>query len=229
MEGFLSLLAFGTLWYFLLTGGWIIAIFWCVETESGWGSGIWTILYLCFLQFIAKVNFLYEIIHHPIVSLIWVLSYFMAGFLWSWVKWWLFVHKKAEEYREKRYSFLKSKQDERPRIANTSAVPEKYLRVDKYGENVISMGDITLDTPVPEFLKKDWEFNLRCTDAFPTVRKNKKKISMWITYWPVSMVWSLVNDFVKKFIRTLVMKCRVLYDGITKSAFKGLDIPVEKD
>jgi hypothetical protein len=209
MQAFMEIFMFGTVWYFLVTAAWMVAILWCVEKESPLGSGIWLILYLCFLQFLAKVNFFDQIIHHPASSALWVLGYFIAGFLWSFVKWWLYVHKKAEKFSEARCQFLKDHQNS----YNRKSVSHSELK------------EITLDTKVPESLMDEWKNHIKLYGTVPKVRENKGKISMWVTYWPASMVWSVVNDFVKKFIRAIVMKCRKIYEGITKSAFKGLDVP----
>lgn len=209
MFSFFDVFVFGTMWYFLVTAAWVVAILWCVEKENPIGSGIWLILYLCFLQFLAGVNFLDQAVHHPIVSALWVFGYFVVGFLWSFVKWWLYVHKKAEEFSRIRHGFLIGRQISYNRKAVTH--PE--------------LGNITEDTKIPENLMDEWKSHISCHGVIPRVRDNKGKISMWVIYWPASMVWSLVNDFVKKFIRIIVMKCRKIYEGITKRAFKGLDVP----
>ena len=206
-----DLFIFGTAWYFLVTAAWIVAILWCVEKENPLGLGIWLILYLCFLQFLAKVDFFDQITHHPAASAFWILGYLIAGFLWSFIKWWLYSHKKAEEFSRVRCRFLKENQAH----YNKKAVIHPEL------------GNITEDTKVPANLMDDWKRHIVCCGAIPRVRENKGKISIWVTYWPASMIWSLVNDFVKKFIRVIVMKCRKIYEGITKSAFKGLDVPPE--
>jgi hypothetical protein len=88
-------------------------------------------------------------------------------------------------------------------------------------------GTITMDTKVPEEAQEDWKSFTRFKDVVPQVKDKKGKISIWIMYWPVSMIWSLVNDFVKKVLRIIIMKCRVVYDGITKDVFKKLDVPTE--
>lgn len=224
MEHFLSVFSFGSVLFFILTAAWVFAIFWCVEKEKPIGSGIWLIIYLCFLQFVVGVNFLNGVIHHPTIALLWVLGYFVLGFFWSFAKWWIFVHKKADKYREIRFNYLKERREGRTR--HGVAVPE--------------LETLTMDTNVPESLQNGWreylqhdvgrlfgeDFN---SEVIPSVRKNKGKISMWIIYWPVSLIWSLINDFVKRVINAIVVKCRLLYGQITKGAFKNLDVPTRME
>lgn len=231
MDHFLSVFALGSVLYFIITAGVLVALFWFVEKEKPLGSGIWLILYLLFLQFMAGVNFIQGTIHHPVIAGLWVLAYFAVGFFWSFAKWWVFVNKYAEKLREVRYNYLKERKesgDRRSSRVGSGSFPE--------------LNNLTMDTKVPETLRNDWETYLlhdgrramsdslgrnegSSLEVVPTVRKNKGKISLWIIYWPVSMVWALITDFVKRVIHTVVMKCHLLYGMITKGAFKNLDVP----
>jgi hypothetical protein len=206
MLGIIELFAFGTLWYFILTAVWLIALLWCVEKENSIGSGIWVLVYLCFLQFLAKVSFVDQVFHRPGTSLLWILGYFVIGFVWSFVKWWIYVHKKAEKLAEMRTDFIKQRKRDRLTLGYDSVT------------------DITANTKMPESEKEAWKSFLAFKDVIPKVADKKGKISIWIMYWPVSMLWSLVNDFVKKALRIVIMKCQVIYDSIAKSAFKGMDV-----
>jgi len=48
---------------------------------------------------------------------------------------------------------------------------------------------------------------------------NKSKIAMWITYWPLSLLWSLIDDFIHKLIKEFVRRLQFLYDGIAKKVY----------
>lgn len=229
MEHVLSAFALGSVLFFILTAGVLVALFWCVEKEKPVGSGIWLVLYLVFLQLIAGVNFVKATLHHPVIAGLWVLVYFVAGFFWSFAKWWVFVNKFAEKFREVRYNYLQERKRGEVR---------RGVRVG--GDTSPDLDNLTMQTNIPERLKSDWEAHLNGDGGrsfreltgnsygdgiVPTVRKHKGKISLWIIYWPISMVWALINDFVKKAIHIIVMKCHLLYGMITKGAFKNLDIP----
>ena len=57
----------------------------------------------------------------------------------------------------------------------------------------------------------------------PKFSENKRKISVWVMYWPTSVFWFFLNDFVKKAIRRLVESFHKVYEGMTNRAFKNID------
>lgn len=207
MDTLYAIFAFGTIWWFLISGAWIVAVFWCVETSSLWGSGIWTILYLVFLQIFVKVNMLDYAMRHPLHALLYVLGYIALGFGWSFIKWWLYVNKQADNYKEKRADWLEGQKESR----------------ESKGQKIEGLENITLDTPVPEKFMDEWKRSIGYGWSMPRVHENKSKISIWVIYWPVSMIWSVINDFIKRFVKTIIMKIRVIYDGITKLAFRKIE------
>jgi len=81
---------------------------------------------------------------------------------------------------------------------------------------------------LPQNLYKDWE-NKKKSFEKPLFRHNKNKITLWVTYWPLSMVYSLIRDFLVKITRQIVIHFQGVYEKITSNAFKDLDkITVDK-
>lgn len=216
-EAVVAALAFGSLWYCIVTGIWIILMFWCVEGNNNFFSAVWFVLYLAFLQFLVKADFFSYIAHHPINTLLYIVGYLALGLIWSFIKWWMFTEKQAIIYKEKRCKWLcEMRKDLESRKGRTSQ-DEKLTAQLAYLEN------IELETQVPDFLMEEWKRRLSYSFEVPQVHNNKEKIAIWITYWPISLIWSLINDFIKKFVRTLVMKFKDVYQGITMSSFKGIE------
>jgi hypothetical protein len=58
-------------------------------------------------------------------------------------------------------------------------------------------------------------------DDIPVAKKNKNRLASWITYWPLSGFWTLVNDPVRKFVNILVESFGGFYDKMSASAFEG--------
>jgi hypothetical protein len=81
---------------------------------------------------------------------------------------------------------------------------------------------------LPQRLFDDWSsssFKYRK----PEFSKNKDKITLWVTYWPLSMVYSLLRDFIIKVIRRIVLHFQKIYEKIANNAFKDIDkISIEK-
>lgn len=207
MEALATFFAIGSMWYFILTTFWVITLFIWVEKEFVVWSGINIILYLLFLNFILKKNVFEYIASHPVKTLIFIFIYLIIGFLWSFVKWWLFVNKKAIAYKEKRCAWLLSLKESSDR---------KKISID-------GLTEITLETTVPDNLIEDWHRNYGYEKNIPKAIQHKKTISHWVLYWPISALWSLIDDFVGKVVRVIVVKFRIIYEAITKNAFRGIE------
>jgi hypothetical protein len=58
-------------------------------------------------------------------------------------------------------------------------------------------------------------------DDIPLAKDNTNRLASWITYWPFSAIWTLLNDPVRKFVRFLVETFGGFYDRMSQSAFEG--------
>lgn len=65
------------------------------------------------------------------------------------------------------------------------------------------------------------EINIRQADI-PLAKNNINRISTWISYWVVSLLWTLINDPVRKFCRFLVFTFGSFYDRMSNQAFAGI-------
>ncbi len=57
----------------------------------------------------------------------------------------------------------------------------------------------------------------------PTFTRRKSLISLWIGYWPVSVVWTLINDPITKLINFIFSQLRGMYESIAQHVFKDLN------
>jgi hypothetical protein len=204
MEALLAAFAFGSLWYLIFSVAWVILLIFLVEKDHFYLSGINVLIYFFFLNFIVKKDIVGYISHHPGRTLIVVLCYILIGFVWSFIKWWLFVNKEAISYKEKRCAWLKD---------------QKKYRANKMAFSIAGLENITLETEVPEEWKEEW--GRQISVRRPVAVEHKQQISHWIVYWPVSAFWSLIEDFIGKVMRVIVVKVRFIYEIITKNAFKN--------
>lgn len=210
MEILIFLAPLFSLWMILGSITFIIALIFLVEHEYTIRSGIAVIGYILFLQFLMKIDIAGSIINNPLKYLIIGFVYLFIGFIWSLIKWGIYVEKKAMEYKEKRYEFLKT--------------GDRFHKLQTDCTRVVSKSDITLETPIPESLIKEWKtFVNRYTSKIPIVHENKNKISNWMLYWPPSMMWSVLNDFIRNLANFIVIKIRFIYEWITKRAYKGIE------
>lgn len=149
--------AFGTIWFFILSTFFLVSLFYFVETEKIARSFLTVVFYIVFLQFVVKIDIFSSILQNPIKSILILLSYFFIGFIWSFVKWFMYVNKQALTIKLERIEFLKKHKD-------------KHCLT------------INLDTPIPENLLNDWQHSRRSYIRKPVVHENKAKISHWVIY-----------------------------------------------
>jgi hypothetical protein len=209
MGGILAVFALGAIGWWCLTILFVIFGFFASDRDyDDHGHIFWPvfvlILYLLFMQYIAKVDVLSSIIHHPGQAILYILGYFALGFVWSFVKWWLFVNTVADKYRDARAKFL---EEHPPRM---SAVPSSFRNSD-------------------DGLRRSWESVVYSQNLQkPIVSKHKNKITVWIMYWPISAIWSLLDDFIKKMVRQIITAFQRFYQLISDRAFRKFDTDIPK-
>lgn len=217
----LTFFVIGSLWWYILSGLWVILLLVAIDKENILASGILIVLYLLFLQTIADLNIIKYIAHNPLESIGFILGYVLLGILWSLFKWWLYVNEKASHIRRKRYEFLKDRKKKYQKIKD-----KKYSGVfrESWKELYNLLENLTEDTSVPDALIKDWSHYISYHADIPKASSNKSKIAIWITYWPLSVIWSFLSDFIHRFMKQLVLKIKFIYDGISNRAFRGLHV-----
>jgi hypothetical protein len=199
MDGFLAGFVLGAAGWWIISIGCFIWLIIAVEKHSWISSLICAVLYIVFMQFLAKSDLFGHVIKHPLATFLYILSYFVIGFTWSFVKWWLFVGKLMEKRAQLNKKFL-----------------NEYKTRNR--ESEMNSKD----------MKEKWATELRYADLDKTsISENKTKISVWVMYWPISLIWSLVDDLIKKIIKQLVIFFKGIYDAITNIMMRGVD-EVEK-
>jgi len=81
-----------------------------------------------------------------------------------------------------------------------------------------------------EYFKKkmetsSWKFN---ESDIPQAKRNKARIISWMSYWPFSMLWTTINEPVKKTFRFIYSKIEGVFQKMANSTFsdfKNLNQP----
>lgn len=58
----------------------------------------------------------------------------------------------------------------------------------------------------------------------PQAKRNKARIISWMSYWPFSMIWTLINEPVKKMFRFIYTKIEGIFQKMSDSAFKDFKV-----
>ena len=226
----LAFLAVGTLWWLLLTVGFVVWMFYSVAAYRPIMAAICLVLFLALLQWASGVHMLEWLGGHPLHVALAVLAYFAAGVVWSFPRWWLHIRKWArvpnsfpplgsnyyenvtlEEYRKKWVEHELCKLDAEDRAEHNKAVRSVQC------SSVVSgpMAPGMTATPVAAIWATELE-SIR-----PKAVKNVSKITTWIIYWPWSVLVSLFEDLLREVARWVVERLRHVYDAIGKSALRN--------
>lgn len=60
--------------------------------------------------------------------------------------------------------------------------------------------------------------------SIPTARNNKSRITTWMSYWPFSALWTLIDEPVKKGFRYIYAEIEKLFEGMTNKMFSDEEI-----
>lgn len=77
-------------------------------------------------------------------------------------------------------------------------------------------------------IQKEWQSYLwrhTSSDSIePSAHKNKSRIILWMSYWPCSMLWTLINDPVRRIFLYEYYLLGKLFQDISNAIFKDFDI-----
>lgn len=190
-----GLLAFGTLWFWLLSFVIFVAITALVENDEGVWATIVFIGTVLSLNFLSKIPILDYIKTNPLHTLAYVGIYFAVGIVWTLIKWYFFVHNKSVKYAAFRAKFLKDNKV-------TELTPELSVRLQ-------------------ELVKSDYDLrNNGVTGSAPDPAEHKSDLTRWGTYWPFSMVGTALNDIIRKAWDYVYEMLQTTYARMSKAIFK---------
>jgi hypothetical protein len=155
-----------------------------------YATGVIT-LYLAALTLFSTTNVFLWAYHNPLLIAYGIGGYILAGVIWSVVKWYFFVLNKADQYQKFRNGFMQELKIKEIITPEQKAAMRNYLRSHHY------------DGSFP-----------------PKASENYKRIIMWMTYWPFSGVWTLINDPVKRAFKFCYLHLAGAMQAISNSVFK---------
>ena len=90
------------------------------------------------------------------------------------------------------------------------------------------------DAIVEEFKKGDkkdfkWQVERRVGEIPPRAVRHKREIVSWISYWPISVVWTLLDDFLKKLFHRIYDLFAGVFQRISNAQFKGVQVEHNND
>ncbi len=131
-----------------------------------------------------------------------IIVYVVVGVLWSFVRWWIHLHREKDRY-----------------LADVSTWRECKR---------LPPGDL-----VPDELKSEWRDSgvaRKWRGKLPPLASDSKTlITSWIMYWPISIVWTLLDEPVRRLAVFAYNYVQETYTRIAASVFAGVpELPPEE-
>lgn len=130
---------------------------------------------------------------NPLGAALVILAYLAIGVVWSIAKWAFFVYAERRAYDRMKTDFLLARQ-----CGNSSGA-------------------------VPKELQGDWGRYIAHRRFPPHAAHNKTRIVTWMAFWPWSLVWTMIDDPIKRIFEFLYRRIQTLLEGISKRAFQGTE------
>jgi hypothetical protein len=212
---------YGPLWW-LLTILAVIAIIIAIDHDNGFGATITflgtLILMTCFgtlplIEWVTNNSWLFTGI---------ILGYFLIGGpIGGITRWYTYVHDELEKYENTKRNWLKHVAE----IDTTEVPPEKRIDWLVYASEKFDWikikGDRIYDQR--ERTEKYYPETVKVLQSHPQAWDNKARIITWMTYWPFTLTWLLLNDFITKFFKIIQQKLSNLMDQISRHIFKNVE------
>lgn len=199
---------------FVLSAIIVIAISIAVLLEfekNGWATTLFS-LGLALTGWVYKNEIWDFISGNPLPTVYFILAYVGAGLAWSLMKWKLYINKRVDVFEEAKIKFSKKKE------------------IKSNWEDWVSF----LNSEIPSYLRNRSFWKTDSPDVIgqsiiPIAKEKKALIVSWISYWPMSVGATLLNNPFRRFMEWIYGLFSGLYDKMGSSAANKIASGLEKD
>lgn len=179
-------------WWFWIALLGLVILFWSASFEGTTIATIGFILTLVLLQFLGDVPIWEWIKNHPMQLGLGLLAYFPIGACWSVFKWYLYLIEARDEIRSQR--------EDTVYISYQPQSNQNLKRVRRTDE--------------------EWKEYVK--ERRPNISKEKERVLFWIMYWPVSVIWILLNDVIEKIVKSIFNTISGFLGRLTDKVWKDV-------
>lgn len=206
MAALLTLLAFGGAWFWLVVILASILIVAFLENDNAGNATILAIGSILALIFLGNTGIFSWVAAHPLLLTLYSVGYIFAGALYGILKWYLLLRERADRYHEVRTSWLETaiKRALVGGVVLTDDVKKawtKYAKFEYYGRPITK----------------------------PSAGQHKGRILSWMMYWPLSGLWTLINDPIRCIFKWLYRRISTLLRTMADKVFADIDIDMEDE
>lgn len=212
-----ALFVVGTLSFWLISAALFFLLTWYTEDEKD----IWAAIFIgAFLWIVASVNS-FSVLVNPLLWLKWIGYYMLVGSIWSFVKWFSFLHKAKDRLRELKISFIEYYPDSV--MDNVGEPVGRQLTTEGFGKFAEYLYEKKY---VSEFIASGPFGGYKTTiqnreDVIPSVGAHYGSLVRWILWWPMSAFWTVLNDPIRRLAEYIVRSLRGVYTSMAQSVFKN--------
>lgn len=216
--------AFGTLGFWLALAVVTVVAIAFLEFERNFFAFVSVLATFAFLHLVGAWDVIGFVKNNQWAFALYLAGYFAAGAVWSLMKWKLFVNRSIELYNESRSKFT----EQRGLSADAEFTPQQ--KVDWLNQ-ITGYHSHNAAFDIYETIN----FKHASTDASAAamVDNCKGRILAWISYWPWSLLWTVVDDPLRKICRKIYQSLKGLYVGIAKALLeivrKDLPTSIEEE
>jgi hypothetical protein len=193
---FAAMLALGAAFWLFVA---VSLVFFLFFVEKEW-PGCATFLVLAVLAALNwgfKIPVFAAMWANPLIAIGGVLGFFAIGTVWAIVRWRVFLDTNKRRLRRKKAEFIRNKKLE---IKAIDPIPEEHKV--EYARFV-----------------KETNWREKAIAVNPQIGEHKTSIYIWIAYWPFSMLWTVINDPVKRIVLTIYEGLAEWLQGMSDKVF----------
>jgi hypothetical protein len=207
---FWEIFVVGEVWFWLLSlvlgGFFLVNLF----HEKVLGATTSLIIYGLIITFFGNFNIFDWAWDNPGLMAQWAGTYLVVGILWSILRWYLFNTKIKWAYNEIRADFKK-----KHNITSTT-IPNEYRS--KWQTYLNSHHDSWERVTRYYDWRKPYTIE-KLDDIIPKSRDYRRPIICWMAYWPLSLVFFLLHDFISGLFERLYQILSNVYGMISTAVF----------
>lgn len=202
-----TIFVLGGIWFWTLVAFEVMWLLWCVSEEEGYKAFASVAIFLVLIHLLGDASMLSWIQDNPIVLFKNILLYIGIGVTWSVCKFYFTLCKTKREIKELRKTFGESSDS-----------------VDATGDD----NKNNVSTRWVFYVRKHYEdqhrFNYSKENPLD-FKLQYDRILFWMTYWPLSMFWTILNDPITRFFKwlyheVLIGLFRKMHDSIIGNELK---------
>jgi len=186
-----------------------LGLWWCSENDQI----VWSVFLTAIVGWFVFEKFpeARELFTSPLGITVTVISYLLLGIGWASVKWIVFLRKTRTQFINCRDEFLGKRNLPGNYFSGNDleGIVEKFIK--KLGEEFPG-SNVYSSRNVHEAIER----------IKPKIRNSKTSVIMWIGYWPLSLVWFIINDAVREIAETIYNYISGVFQRISDRMFKDL-------